>query len=314
MSIDYKWGANYELHTQASDGSDVQINYPFTLEFDITRASWASCGNCTFKIRNLSLTTNNLVLKDYYAPSPFRYLTLRAGYGPPPWPMIFNGNIFYAYFYKDSGSTDIITEWTGWDFGYVQQVSTINQTIPATTYNDVIKALVNRLVATPVDLNIGTTNTTKLQIGYISSFPTSVPSGSVTLNGKTWDLLCDYTSGKCFIDNGIVNVIKDGDVPAPANNAQIFQINPQTGLLSSPRRTNAFLDIEILFEPNISCGQMVELTSETIPGYNGIFQVLGLEHRGIISATVNGKRTTKLRLLFNADQLNKLTKTGFPNG
>lgn len=316
-----KWYPHYQLNAQTltnattADGSivagEVIINDPLTMEFNITRAKWSSQGDATIRVRNLNPNTRLQVYKDWQDPV-FRTLKLAAGYGNPTWPYIFNGHINECYSYKDSGSTDFITEWTGWDFAYVAQTAMIHQTLTGSplTKQYVINTLVNNLIATPNSLVAGNSTPTGLKIGYISKFPGTYPTNKITFMGSTWNYLQRETGNKAFIDNGVLNILKDFDVIAPYENIPV--INADMGLLSSPKKTEAFLNIDILFEPSIQCGQLISLQSTEFPEFNGQYQVLGLEHKGIISGSINGKRTTSLEMLFELENFNQLKTTGLP--
>jgi hypothetical protein len=306
MSI--KFGANYVLAVQGADGNTITISYPLTIDFNITRMAWSSVEECTIRVRNLNLQTRTNIFKDWQDMAYWRTLKLNAGYGvPPSLPTIFNGGVRYAYSFKDSGSTDNITEITGW-IGYVPKTAQIHRNLPGSPTSPVpqqavVNALVDNLVSTPNSLVAGNTEITGLSRGYISKFTKSYPRGR-TLMGNTWNLLQQETNYSAYINNNKINILQNFD----SFDTKIYNINADTGLLSSPRRSQAWVDVEILFEPNIeSAGQLVNLTSQTgDPKWNGVYKVVGLEHRGIISGSVNGKRVTKLRLQAQSQQFNQI--------
>ena len=311
MSI--KYDRNYVLNAQLNNRNDIQVQYPLTLEFNITRKVWSSLNSCIFRVRNLKLSSRESILHDKMDYSIQPYLRLSAGYGPAPWPQIFNGRVMQAYSFKDSGSPDFITEWQGWDFGQTvsSAFSNINlsgSTGEPVTKQQVVNQLVSDMVSTPDSLVKNTNNPSGLNIGYVSSFSGTYPRGR-TLFGPTWQLLQQETQGSAFIDNGSLHVLKQYDTIG----TEIQAINADTGLLAPPRRTESYLELEIMFEPSIKCGQKVSLNSQTMPVYNGTYQVLGIEHRGIISASVNGKCTTKLLLFYQIKSFNSIAKSGLPS-
>lgn len=238
----------------------------------------------------------------------FRSLTLQAGYGPSPWPTVFNGNVLQAYSFKDSGSPDFITEWLGWDFGYPISTAFSNVTLSGSQPKQaVINNLVQNMVSAPNSLVPGNSAGTGLQVGYISAFPGTYPRGRV-LFGSTWNILQQESNYTSFIDNGFVNVLQPNDTFGGG----IINLDSETGLLSPPRRTESYLEIEILFEPSVKCGQQVNLVSQTVPEFNGTYQIFGIEHRGIISGSVNGKCATKLLLYYQVQSFNQIPNQGIP--
>lgn len=306
-----KWQANYVLNLLGIDGStNIEINYPLTLEFSIIRAPYEGQNTCTFRIYNLAQNTREGILKDYYDTSNNRYLKLQAGYGASPYPLIFNGNIQEAWSVKESGSNNYITQITGYDAGYVTSTAMINTTIsPGTSKQAVINTLVNNLVNTPSSVGSSNGKTTGLAVGYITNAWEGItyPRGR-TLFGNTWQILQQEVLGTAYIDNGKINILNNNDVFTGG----IPVINASTGLLSTPKRSQYTLEIEILFEPNIVPGQMVQLNSVSDPQWNGNYKVYTLEHRGIISGSVNGRRTTKLKFLL-IPSYNEISTEGLPS-
>lgn len=307
MSI--KWQRNYHLTAQCNDGSLIYIDYPLTLEFHITRRMWPSNNTCQFRVYNLNLQSRKKITKDIFDYNYYRTLQLNAGYGPGPIPLIFNGNVKQAYSFRDSGSTNFITEWQGWDFAFATVTSFSN--VPASGASmpkqQIVNNLVQNLVNTPNSQVQGNNAGTGLQIGYISNFPGTYPRGRVLL-GSTWNILQQETNNRAFIDNGFINILQTNDTFGGGT----INIDSTTGLLSPPRRTQTYLEIEILFEPNVQCGQQINLVSQDIPDYNGTYQIFGIDHQGIISGSVNGKCTTKLLLYYQFQGYNQVATQGLP--
>ena len=309
MSI--KWMRNYTLNLLAIDGvSNIEIQYPLTLEFNIVRKAWGEMNSGTFRIYNLKDSTRQGIRKDYYDLSIFRYLKLQAGYGAPPYPLIFNGNIQQAWSWRDSGSPNYITEITGYDFGQVTSTAQINTSLGAGVPKQVvINTLVNNLVNAPQQLgSSGTTKSAGLSVGYITQAWQGItyPRGRV-LFGNTWQILQQETLGTAYIDNGKINILQNNDV----FNGGIPTLDASTGLLSTPKKAELYLEIEILFEPNLIAGQIIQLVSASSPEWNANYKVMGIEHRGIISGSVNGRCTTKL-LLLTIPSYSQIAAEGLP--
>lgn len=292
-----KWGRNYQLKVQRNDGQIQEVNFPLTLEFNIVRKPWASTNNATFRIYNLAPATRSQIYRDKFDNTDFRSLTLAAGYGNQPWPVVFNGNVQQAYSWRDSGSVNFITEILGTDFGYSMVTAFSNTTLQGAQSQ---QAVVNNLVT-------NLTNTVpSLGVGYISPYTKMYPRGR-TLLGNTWQLLQQETGGNCYIDNGLIYVLKPNDFFVGG----IPLIDSSTGLLSTPKRAETYLTIEILFEPNIIPGQQVKLQTSD-PQFNGTYKVMGLEHTATMSGAVGGKCTTKLFLYYGSAKLNAITQQGLP--
>lgn len=306
MSI--KWQRSYTLNVQLIDGSNENINYPLTVEFHIKRKLWSSMNDGMIRVYNLNQSSRIGIRRDYYDTSDFRSLKLQAGYGAPPYPTIFNGNMLEAKSYRDSGSPNYITEMSGKDYVYSTTTAFINTTLsPGVSKQAVVNSLVNNVVNAPAVSGGG--GTTGLSVGYITQAYQGIiyPRGRVLL-GNSWQILQQETGNSCFIDNGNLNILQNYDVFVGG----IPTIDASTGLLTPPKKTEQYCEIEILFEPNIVCGQLISLVSSSQPDFNGKYKVIGLEHQGIISGAVNGKCTTKL-LLFTLPQYNQIDAQGLPS-
>ena len=70
----------------------------------------------------------------------------------------------------------------------------------------------------------------------------------------------------------------------------IYVINDATGILETPRRGLGILTLRTLLETGVQfIGQMVQIQSTVMPIYNGIYRVVSVQHRGMISGAVCGK-------------------------
>lgn len=296
MSV--KWGRNYQLNVQLNNGNDLAITYPLTLELNIVRKPYASTNNGTFTIYNLSPDNRTQIYRDKFDYTDFRYLKLAAGYGQAPYPIVFNGNVQQAYSWRDSGRVDFKTEIQGTDFGYSMVNTFSNVTLQGSQPK---QAIVNNLIT-----NL-TNSVPSLGIGYVSKFAGTYPRGRVLL-GNTWQILQQETGQNCYIDNGLVYALKPNDT---FDGGGITQIDSSTGLLSTPKRAETYLTIEVLFEPRIVIGQQIQLISSQTQ-FNGLYKVMGLQHQGIISGAKGGRLTTVLFLYYGSAKLNALTQAGLP--
>ena len=272
------------MEIQASDGRMIEIRPPYTLNFAIKRNAFGSANTASFTLVNLSEPTRNLIYKDIFQTAQFRMIRLRAGYGDNL-PVIFQGNIKEAKSYRTGGSVDFTTEIEAFDYGYAMQNSTSSFALAeGTTHQQTIEALANDMVKSVPDGSLG--------IGKIGTFSGKYPRGR-SVAGSSWEALRSETQNAAFIDNGLLYCLNDdeaivGDVPV---------LDSRTGLLGSPKKADALLEVEMIFEPALKVGQAVEINSRTISQWNGKYKVWGVDHSGVISGAVSGKCKTTLHML-----------------
>lgn len=280
-----KFGRSFTLTVQAETGQTIVIKNPFTVDFMVSRANYASLGTATFRIRNLALRTRNQIYKDAFATWIFQPIEFHAGYGTSQ-SLIFKGYVKEASSYRQEGSVDMITQIDC----YMGAVATQNNVISASINGPVSQLQV-------IDALIGSLS--PLGAGYVSpSFDAVYPRGR-SLIGNSWKLLQNETGSRCFIDNGRIYCMKEGDV-LPTD---IYVISAATGLLGAPRKSKAFVVAEILFEPQLSIGQRVELISDVNPYLNNIYTITGIEHYGTISDAIGGKARTRVSMYIGANAL-----------
>lgn len=271
-----------KIVTAGVTGETITISRPFTIEFSVIRNTLASANNATIKIYNLSERIRNLIYKDRFATVEDRKIILRAGYGEDA-PIIFFGEIRSADSYREG--VNFITAIDALD-GALDMYKTISSNTAAkgTLKIDALKNQVNNF-----------TNIKNLTIG---DFGGTYKRGRV-FYGNTWDLLGLETKNKNSVDNGQLNILNDDEV----KEGGIRVINADSGLLSSPRRSNTQLVFKVLFEPRFIIGQKVELTSQTNKIFNGKYKVTGASHSGTISDAVSGKCETEVSLNMGAEAL-----------
>lgn len=288
-----KWLPQYELKVETSPGAPtaanpsgvqtVTITLPLTLDFEVNRQFQSQAQTGNFKIKNLSSLTRNLLYKDFFATLPQRSVQLRAGY-PGFMPIIFNGWLLQGSSYRNSGDTDVTTELQCMDGQYQQGTGTPPPGSAsfaggpgALSYAQIINGM-------NVSLPGGAPN------AIVGDFPT-VPVRGLALTGSTWDIITDLTGGQATIDNGQLKAMNLNEV---INNAQLPVLNADSGLLGAPRRTNATIEADFIFEPRVTLGQIVELQSRVNSIFNGPYKVMGFVHRGTISGAIDGERRTTM--------------------
>lgn len=269
-------GAHYE---EDKDGKKILVQEParLTCQFNVTRDILSDSNKATINLYNLAPSTREKIFQDAMTldPEKQKYVHLEAGYGNSL-STIFKGRILQAYSHRSGGSTDVITEIQAQALDIFD--STSSHTFAAgTTFKDAVMTLANDMP------NVNLAN-----IGQIEgSFKTST-----TLEGKTLECLNEVTGGAAFVDGSNLNVLMNNevlDVPVPV-------ITDSSGLLGTPRRRDANLEIEMLFEPTLTVGQLLEIKSEVAPNFNGQFKVVGFTHNCMISGSQGGNRTTSVNL------------------
>lgn len=293
-----KFQRTYEVQVEAINGSTFTFGSSdgsrplLTMEFNVIRNISSSVQTGNFRIRNINQNTRNNIFKDYYNISSWRSVVVKAGYVGTPLSTIFNGKANTIYSYRESGGTDWITEIEGTDFSglFSNSWSSWTDGPPSAsqyTQQNVITHLVSDLQVTAKQY--GQT----LGIGVVNGFV--APRYSYSANDFTMNLLAIESSRLVFIDNGQIfcmpsNYVFKGDVTL---------ISSETGLLGTPRQQQTNLIAQMIFEPGLVPGQQVELdtiSSEFSSSKNGLYKVVGVQHAGVISSTVDGKCITTVTL------------------
>jgi hypothetical protein len=74
-------------------------------------------------------------------------------------------------------------------------------------------------------------------------------------------------------------------------------IDDESGLLGVPQHEDAILKVDIIFEPRLMIGQIVDIQSRVAPMFNGQYKIYGIRHEGEISDAESGLATTTLEML-----------------
>lgn len=273
-----KFNRNYKIDFEIQGREKLTIGFPLTLQFSLSRNTFSQINTFTGTLYGLNKTSRALLYRDLYDMSRDIKINLYAGY-ENDMPLIFRGDFKECYSYQGSGETEYKTEIEAFDGGMAMYLSRSNITFAkGTDSNVVINSLIN-------DLKEIDSATISPQIRIPAT------SRGSSFVGKTYDLLDEYVGGNMYVDNGHLYILERNDVLK----GDLMVINADTGLLSTPRRREQVLEIEMTFEPRLIVGQQLELESK-IPEYNGIYKVIGITHEGIISGAENGKLTTKAQL------------------
>lgn len=262
----------------------IQIEDPLTLEFHVHFRPFASVANGRIKIYNLNSRHRDSIYKDRWMKPIFRQIKLEAGYDGYPLSTVINGMIREAKSYKREGELNFVTEIDCYDyacFALMNSVSNFTKA-PGSTKNDVIRNLISDLA-----------RYSGVELGRVGNFEGSYPRGRVFAAYPTWNALKTETLGNCFVQNGKVYCLNPNEVFEES----VTVLSSDSGLLSTPQRSQLFVEITTLFEPNIRIGQKVLLQSRAYPKWNGDYKVMEIVHQGNISGAVNGTARTRLGLL-----------------
>lgn len=275
------------LNVQAANGNTIEIAPPFTVEFDITRHTLSSANVCQIRIFNLNEKTRNQIYFNSFDQSDLRTISLVAGYGTSNLPTIFTGNLTQAWSVREG--VNFITQIECFDGGFAFVNGTVNITFPSgTPLTIVIQNLMTYLPG--------------VSIGAIGNF-TGTLTRANTYSGNPAQILTELTGGAFFIDNGKAYALKTTDyVPLAGVSGQslpVILVNDQTGLLNTPVREQSMFRFEMLFEPSLNVGGLVQLASSTNPQANGIYKITAVNHRGIISPVVSGDLITTAEFFYS---------------
>lgn len=256
----------------------MEIKDPFTINFSLNRDVMSSLNKMNCSVHNLAPTTRGKIFKDRFS-SDYRRVILQAGYDRLV--TIFQGNLFSAF--STRSDADIITELECQDGGHGLKTGQTSQTF-------------NKGVKTKDIIDQAMSSFETITKGFIGGDDIE-KKRPTTFDGSSYDLIGREVSG-AFIDNEKLNVLKDNEV----TDHQILKFNSETGLLNVPQRQDTYIEVDLLFEPYVQVGQVVQIESSVAPEFNGQYKVIGLKHAGVISATMDGRVTTSLSLLM-PDQL-----------
>lgn len=295
-----KWMRNYiaefeighrDKNNQFVADEEFSLSYPFTCNFATNIGTSQSSNSAVFQFINLDKDTQRKLWKDMWQTKKWIKMSFYAGYGANM-PLIFKGLVLDCTSYRESGSTEFITNLSVMNDGGLKRFGYINATYTeGTQLYDIINMIIK-------DNSIA-------ELGYIS--PDLAPlNKDRTLIGQPLDLLSrNYSGYEIFLNENLeLSVIGENDVLP----GEIEVITDSTGLLGSPRRANSFVEIETIFEPQLRIGQAISLLSKTIPDLNQAYKIVNIEHKGTISPVVCGKLTTKVILSMFDREPRKLKK------
>jgi len=275
-----KFNRKFILKVETVAGDHIEIASPLTLEFSVVRHNLSSANMGSFTVYNLNEKTRNKIFKDQYDVSTFRAIQLFAGYSAEDTnslPMVFNGNIRSAYSYR-TGS-NFRTDFECYDGGHSLVNGFVSKSLPAGTPQVGIIQILMDSLSNINEKVIGSTYTDQTKRGIV-------------LFGNPAELLKQYTNGGFYIDSRNAYALDKSEVIA----GDVLLINSNSGLLETPKRAEATLEVSTLFEPKLKISQLLKLESSTTKFFSGTYKVVGVSHRGVISDSIGGECRTTITL------------------
>ena len=278
-----KFLRNYKLvytapATETEEAIELTIQFPLTCEFDINRNTSSQANTATFRIYNLAPKTREKIFQDRYNIYRQCFVDFYAGYGDEL-TLIFTGRVQQAYSQEET--PNMVTEIQAFDNDIIQSYS-MRKFAAGTEKKEVAKALINDFP--------------NLKIGAIGNLEGTL-SNSLIVDDKTFVALNKLTGNHVVIDLNQVNILQNNEVLADVS---IPKITSETGLLGTPKRRDTNMEVDLIFEPKMVVGQLVEIESRTATIFNGQFKVVGIHHTGTISGAVAGEARTTLNLYIGA--------------
>lgn len=278
MSSGNKFGRDYEVSIETLSGTTLTVGLPFTIEFDITRQILGSANVCQVRLYNLSEVNRNQIVYNAFNQTLNRAIILKAGYGDNL-ATIFTGNISQAWSVREGVNFISQIECYDGGFGFVNG-DMPNIPFPAGTP---IKTVITTIMA----------QIPGVTIGAVGNFPGTLPR-AVSYSGNPSQILYEITGGAFFVDNGKGYALLTDEYITDATSLSepVFIIEADTGLLNTPILEQSVIRFEMLFEPSLNVGRLVEVNSITNPKLNGTYKLNSVKHRGTISGVVSGSVIT----------------------
>ena len=281
MSLPDKFQCHYKLTLEWNEnGKDyiAVVKDPVSIQFQVSKALMQSTNTATITIYNLDGSTRESIYQDrlIFETNKRKMLSLEAGYGDTL-TLVCLGYIQQCY--SERVGTDMVTTIEVLDPDILSEYTSV--TFEAgTTFEEAYKYLASQLPS--------------LQIGELGNLKGEFKTPTI-FEGNAFVAINKLTGGHTFIDNGKINTLNDNET---LSNYGAYLIASETGLLGTPKRYDAVLEINMLFEPTIRLGQMVEIQSVTQSRFDGQYKVLGFTHNCTISEAECGTRTTTLQLQY----------------
>ena len=254
------------------------VTDPITIQFNVSKALFQSTNVAKITVINMDKSVRDCIYQDrlVFDKTKAKMLTLEAGYGEKL-TLICLG--FIQECYSERQGVDFITNIEVLDPDILSEYTSV--TFQAgTTFEEAYKYLASQFP--------------NLQQGERGELVGTFQTPTV-FEGNSFVAINRLTGGHTFIDNGKLNTLNDNET---LTDYGAYLIESDTGLLETPKRREAILEINMLFEPSLRLGQMVEIKSETQSRFNGQYKINGITHNCTISGAEGGTRTTSIQLVY----------------
>lgn len=274
-----KLNRNYELYHYDKDGNITLIKPPITIEFDIDRKKFGMSNVGSIRIYNLDKANRERIRHDYIDFDLNTYIILKAGYGSEL-SVILEMTVNQAWSVREG--VNFITEIQCLDgaFGCIQAEINLNWAKDEPQR----KVLTDML---DVFLQYG------MKKGAIGNQfnGMSLEGRGNAYSGNAIEIVNQVTGGAAFVDNNIIHVLSDQEHIA----GDTLLVSKETGLLGTPVREGYWVNFDMIFEPMMGPGRLINLQTDTgDKNMNGLYIVHALHHRGMISPNISGSVITSV--------------------
>lgn len=271
---------NYKLvytvppEKEGEDAKQITITYPLMIDIDVRRDTCATSNTGSFRLINLAKSTREEIFQDLYQIDRMCFVDLYAGYGNNM-PLIFTGKVLQAYSGREG--TEVITDIQALDNDIIQSYSS-HVFEAGTPKTEVLTTLMQDMP--------------NVQLGAVGTMEGGLITRTV-FDDQTFVAINKLTGGQAFIDLNKLNVLNANEC---LGDVGIYKITSETGLIGTPRRRDAMLEVDLIFAPEIQVGQLVDIESMISTEFNGQYKVLGIHHHGSIGGQVSTQLVTTLTL------------------
>lgn len=298
-----KFQRTFTMKVQGRSGFVHTFQTPLTCSLNINKVAGPGYNTGNFMVYNLSRETrrdieyDSAIDIDTKGAAIFRSFEFYAGYSTEgPEPLLFTGTIRQAKSYRDT--VDVITEIDVGDGQAGMQRAPIYASSAATIpLKEEIASIIQAMA--PYGVSLGA-------IGSLFDGYQDV-RGRARLD-TAWNEIkksAAANNGYACIDNQKVYVMATSDVLVIPGN--IPNLNAETGLLGTPRRSANVVEAQMIFEPRLRLMQLINIQSTVNPAITGDFQVITMSHRGIISGAKDGGCVTSGSFFLPPSEVNPVT-------
>jgi hypothetical protein len=257
------------------DGQTFQIkDSNITMKAHVQKYASQRLNTANIEIFGLKKESRELIFKDRYDVTNRPLLILEAGFDDIN-TLVFQGSVLEAYSVKSRAEIrTIIVAQDGID---LVAGSFANVTFSeGKSMRDVVLESINYM---------------GIPSGTIGNLDTTSNQRDFSISGNIYNQMQSMTNNSMFIDGGKINKLDDDELIN-----EIVVLTSNNRFLNTPQRIGQYLNIDLLFTPQVKPGQGVEIKSDYERAYNGVYKVVGIDHNINASGSVIENSTTKLEL------------------